>query len=145
MQGESRVSVLLGVYRDPVVTNPLWVVRFNRCCLLVFRSQSLSTCYLVEGFIAWRHDMRHSGCAQAIANVSNICGTHAHTVPLHFPQNLNSVAWVRERTVPTERPPLVREVSADFACRVCHVVSVKDPLRPYSRLSRPEPLLFLSK
>jgi hypothetical protein len=24
------------------------------------------------------------------------------------------VAWVRDRTIPTERPPLVGEVSADF-------------------------------
>jgi hypothetical protein len=30
---------------------------------------------------------------------------------------LNSVAWVRERTVPIERPPLVDEVSAKFADR----------------------------
>jgi hypothetical protein len=30
-------------------------------------------------------------------------------------QLTNSVAWVRERTIPTERPPLVREVSANFA------------------------------
>jgi hypothetical protein len=29
-----------------------------------------------------------------------------------------------------------------FADRGCHVVSVTDPLRPYSRFSRPEPLLF---
>jgi hypothetical protein len=28
--------------------------------------------------------------------------------------NLNSVAWVREGTIPTERPPLVGEVSANF-------------------------------
>jgi hypothetical protein len=27
---------------------------------------------------------------------------------------LNSVALVRERTIPTERPPLIGEVSADF-------------------------------
>jgi hypothetical protein len=26
----------------------------------------------------------------------------------------NSVAWVRERTIPTERPPLIGEVSADI-------------------------------
>jgi hypothetical protein len=29
----------------------------------------------------------------------------------------NSVAWVRERTIPTERPPLVDEVSANFLNR----------------------------
>jgi hypothetical protein len=31
-----------------------------------------------------------------------------------------------------------------FTDRGCHVVSVTDPLRPYSRLSRPEPLPFIS-
>jgi hypothetical protein len=36
----------------------------------------------------------------------------------------NSVALVRERTVPTERPPLVGEVTAD---RECLVVSATDP------------------
>jgi hypothetical protein len=30
------------------------------------------------------------------------------------PQNVNSVAWIRERTIPTERRPLVGEVSANF-------------------------------
>jgi hypothetical protein len=31
-----------------------------------------------------------------------------------------------------------------FADRGCHVVSVTDPLLPYSRFSKPEPLVFLS-
>jgi hypothetical protein len=30
------------------------------------------------------------------------------------PSRTNSVALVRERTIPTERPPLVGEVSANF-------------------------------
>jgi hypothetical protein len=34
----------------------------------------------------------------------------------------NSVVWVRERTKPTERPPLVGKVG-----RECHVVSMPDP------------------
>jgi hypothetical protein len=35
---------------------------------------------------------------------------------------------VRERTIPTDRPPLVSEVTANlFADRGCHVVSVRDP------------------
>jgi hypothetical protein len=37
------------------------------------------------------------------------------------------VAWVRERTIPTERSPLVGEVSANIADRGCHVVSMTDP------------------
>jgi hypothetical protein len=40
---------------------------------------------------------------------------------------LNSMVWVRERTIPTERPPLVGEVIANFWDRGCHVVSVTDP------------------
>jgi hypothetical protein len=38
---------------------------------------------------------------------------------------LNSVAWVRERTIQTEQSPLVGELSATFCG--CHVVSVTDP------------------
>jgi hypothetical protein len=37
----------------------------------------------------------------------------------------DSVAWVRERTIPTERPPLVGEVNTDFYGG-CHVVRVAD-------------------
>jgi hypothetical protein len=37
------------------------------------------------------------------------------------------MAWVRERTIPTERPPFVGEVSANFCDNGCHVFSVADP------------------
>jgi hypothetical protein len=37
------------------------------------------------------------------------------------------VAWVRERTLPVERPLLVGEASANFADRKCRVVSGADP------------------
>jgi hypothetical protein len=44
---------------------------------------------------------------------------------------------------PTELPPLVGEVSANF-CEKRELRGQRDgSLRPYSRLSRPEPLLFL--
>jgi hypothetical protein len=39
----------------------------------------------------------------------------------------HSVALVRERTMPTERPPLVAEVVPTFADRGCCVVSATDP------------------
>jgi hypothetical protein len=56
---------------------------------------------------------------------------------------LNSVASVRELTIPPERPPLVGEVSANFCgYRVQHGQCNRSP-QPYSRISRPEPLLFL--
>jgi hypothetical protein len=37
-----------------------------------------------------------------------------------------TAALVRERTIPTERPPLVGEVVPTFADRGCHVVSTTD-------------------
>jgi hypothetical protein len=40
---------------------------------------------------------------------------------------LNSMVRVRERTISTEWPPLVGEISAKFADIGCHVVRVMDP------------------
>jgi hypothetical protein len=40
---------------------------------------------------------------------------------------LNSVALIRERTMPTELPPHVGEVVPTFADRGCRVVSATDP------------------
>jgi hypothetical protein len=56
---------------------------------------------------------------------------------------LNSVAWVRELTIPTEQPPFVREVSAIFWGWRVPCGERDGSLRPY-RFSRPEPLLFIS-
>jgi hypothetical protein len=39
----------------------------------------------------------------------------------------NSMVWGRERTIPTEWPPLIGEVMPTFADRGCNVVSVTDP------------------
>jgi hypothetical protein len=38
-----------------------------------------------------------------------------------------SVTLVRKRTIPTELPPLVGELIANFCDRGCHVVSMTDP------------------
>ena len=47
---------------------------------------------------------------------------------IDFTCKKNSVALVRERTIPTERPPPVDEVSANFLrIEGCHVVSATDP------------------
>jgi hypothetical protein len=55
----------------------------------------------------------------------------------------NSVAFVRERTIPTARPPLFGEVNASFCeSRVSRGQRNKSP-QTYSRISRPEPLIFL--
>jgi hypothetical protein len=43
----------------------------------------------------------------------------------------NSVALVRKRTIPTERPPLVGGVNANFLrIEGCRMVSAADPLWP---------------
>jgi hypothetical protein len=47
------------------------------------------------------------------------------------------VAWIHERTIPTERPQLVGQFSANFSGQRCHVVSVTDPKAVFS-VSRPE-------
>jgi hypothetical protein len=53
------------------------------------------------------------------------------------------MVWVRERTIPTERPPLVGEVIANFLRKEGVPRGQRDgSLRPYSRFSRQEPLLF---
>jgi hypothetical protein len=57
---------------------------------------------------------------------------------------INSVAWVCERTIPTERPPLVGEVSANLCGQRVPRGKRYGSLRSYSWFSRPEPLLFLS-
>jgi hypothetical protein len=45
-------------------------------------------------------------------------------VQKHKRNKTNSVAWIRERTIPTELPPLVGEVSANFLrIEGCRVVS----------------------
>ena len=68
--------------------------------------------------------------------------TNRLTLPLHLKNN--SVALVRERTIPTEWPPPIGEVSANFLqIEGCHVVSATDPNGRWSPFSGPEPLLFI--
>jgi hypothetical protein len=64
-------------------------------------------------------------------------------IPQLMNMTQNYVAWDRERTIPTERPPIVGEVSANFLQIEGVVWSAQRIPRPYSRISRPEPLLFL--
>jgi hypothetical protein len=54
----------------------------------------------------------------------------------------NSMVSVHERTLPTERPPLVGEVTANFCGQSVPRGQRDGSLRPYYRFSRQEPLLF---
>jgi hypothetical protein len=71
-----------------------------------------------------------------------------YTTTASFRSILNTktsfVARIRERTIPTERPPLVSEVSADFCGYRVPCGQRDGSLWPYSRISRLEPLRFLS-
>jgi hypothetical protein len=55
---------------------------------------------------------------------------------------LKSMVWVRERTIPTERPPLVGEVIANLCGYRVPLGQRDGSLRPYSRFSRQKQLLF---
>jgi hypothetical protein len=74
--------------------------------------------------------------------------------PLHSPfycpilpflliKQSNSVAWVHERTIPTQRPSLVDKVSANVLRTEVPRGQRDRSLRSYYRISRPESLLFL--
>jgi hypothetical protein len=45
----------------------------------------------------------------------------------HKTKNKLRGVLVRKQTIPTERPPLLGEVSANFCGRGCRVVSATDP------------------
>jgi hypothetical protein len=49
----------------------------------------------------------------------------------HFLQYANSVASVRKRTIPTERPPLVSEVSANVTNPYSRILGFLDRSRYY--------------
>jgi hypothetical protein len=76
-----------------------------------------------------------------INNKNNHCFSVLYK--LFIKNKLNSVARVRERTLPSERPPFVGGVSANVCGERVPCGQRDGSLRPYSRISRPEPLLFL--
>jgi hypothetical protein len=84
-----------------------------------------------QHIFAWNHNYIHA--ATELQPYSKIITT----------RKLNYVTRVRERTIPTERQPLVGEVSADFGGYRLPRSQRDGSIRPYSRFSRPEPLLFL--
>jgi hypothetical protein len=57
-------------------------------------------------------------------------------------RKLNSMVWVRGRTIPTERPPLVGEVIVNFCGYTVPRGQRDGSLRLYSLFSRQEPLRF---
>jgi hypothetical protein len=105
---------------------------------------------VLEGREAWvpgiRWRMKEQGLRNQVgptraSNPTNSWRTHTLR-GWSFNFNEKKTPWpvVRKRTIPTEWPPLVDEVSAKFADRICRVVRATDPHGRYSRFSRPEPL-----
>jgi hypothetical protein len=96
-------------------------------------------------------DLSHSSLAAGLPMVNHIAGTgillqrFLEGGDKRFPSlktKLNSMVWVRERTIPTERPPLVSEVIAHFCGERVPRGQSDGSLRPYSWFSRQEPPLF---
>jgi len=80
------------------------------------------------------------------SKVSNLSSTT--TIIFHmnsYSLNLNSVALVRERTIPTERPPPVGEVSANYSLlhiimrAFCQAATLVSLLRRWLLFCRPKP------
>ena len=61
--------------------------------------------------VVFPHSPKH---ASGIVEGNGHFLTYPSAVSLHIKTELNSVALVRERTIPTERPPPVGEISANF-------------------------------
>jgi hypothetical protein len=75
-------------------------------------------------------------------NWSTIFGLKNCIYNLIYINKKNSMVWVRERTIPTERPPLVGEVIANVRGYRVPRGQRDGSLRPYLRFSMQEPLLF---
>jgi hypothetical protein len=82
---------------------------------------------------------QYSLCLQAVPVTALSLYSLFQCVP---EEKKNSVAWVNERTIPTERQPLVGKVSANFCGQRVPRSQRDESLRTYSRVSRPEPLLL---
>jgi hypothetical protein len=90
---------------------------------------------------SWFYSVSAGKSWGSILNQDTYTSSHISAV---FSTEINSVAWVHEWTIPTERQALVGEVSDKFCGKRVPGSQRDGSLRPYSRLSWPEPLLFLS-
>jgi hypothetical protein len=121
---KNRIQIIMCVY------NKLYLPQegriFNVSKYLMYHMQvsfnmSLATCSLqtfnILEKLYLKTNVRHYKTRRVILpkgkpnSATNIIAYHKAT---KLNLKLNSVAWVRERIVPTERPPLVGKVSAYF-------------------------------
>jgi hypothetical protein len=71
------------------------------------------------------------------ATISQVRPLSLPSIYFYTRPRTNSVGLVRERTIPTERPPLVDEIRANFAWSAQRIPTI------VFSVSRPKPLLFL--
>jgi hypothetical protein len=81
---------------------------------------------LLHPYTSKRRSRRHSNKLNQIDSITEVLHISVAWNIRCFGNIANSVAWVRERTIPTEWPPPIGEVSANFSDRWCHVVRVTD-------------------
>jgi hypothetical protein len=126
---------------------------YSRLCFIIF-----SLLYVHWSLVAWivislvalnLSLLRFSVLGFALPYVANVsvlvvCNGFYLVTPLKKNQTKKPHSFSQQANYTTERPPLVGEISANFCGkRVSHGQRNRFP-RPYSRFSRPEPLLFHS-
>jgi hypothetical protein len=65
-------------------------------------------------FLSWARPIQSTSPYPTSPRAILILSAHLRLGLPATKQKTNSMAWVRKRTIPTERPPLVGEVSANF-------------------------------
>ena len=96
---------------------PLWV--FKACSRAKFNSYAVFFSFCTIGIYWAKFGVSSFYCQGVTALIlagSPAAGIHVTviSIPICYKTKLNSVALVLERTMPTERPPPVGEVSANF-------------------------------
>jgi hypothetical protein len=137
---------------------------WSKCCH-ISNFKSMKQYYLIPSKCIFRSNNCSIMWVGSNGNTSDLCSEDAQcesrlvqwlfwmtffarllrTIPIPIPihRSLNSVAWVCKRNIPTERTPLVSEVSANFCGQSVPHGRRDRSLRPYCWISRPEQLLFL--
>jgi hypothetical protein len=87
-----------------------WVNNYYQCPICLFRINCLSFQTVVN-----RNKSDTSVHDPPVIILRYIgCRPYTNSVTTLYKLKLNSMVWVRERTIPTERPPLVGEVIANL-------------------------------
>jgi hypothetical protein len=122
---------------EPQLSYHLWNKILSRLVNEIVLSRERTKFSHRKGLLDW-YDLEATSyiCVTCISSQLHI---------LYTSPSINSVAWVRERTLPTEKLPVVGEVNANFYEKRVPSGQRDGYLQPFSRLSRPEPTLFRSR